>query len=269
MIPGVLDQRTELSVPETRAVVFLDILGFKHLTDELIDRPEEMNRLDQILLFAQRLLTGDLGIAKDCDVRMFSDCLCVSSPALANGLVRLVATLEHLQLQLAMHGVFLRGAVTIGQHFQTPRMIMSQALIAAYELESRIAVFPRIVVDAPMLSALSQLSPNQWDNPWSSVRRVQHSLELHIREDPRNAVPYLHYMADLHSVDSGPLFHHYVMEHKRAVQQWVRRGLSLGLPAEVRSKYRWLIDYHNVSVREVADGCWLDEYGIADDILVG
>lgn len=250
-IPGVLESRPAPLSVETRAVAFLDVLGLRELTPRLISDAEQLNNLDYLLLFAERMLSGDLGIAKNTEIRMFSDCICVSTTTSPEDLLKFMLTLESLQLTLANNGVFIRGAVTIGRHFQTPRLIFSEALITAYDLERKVAVFPRIVIDAPIVEALSRIPSGQWNNTWGSVRRdVEHSVALHVRRNPGESVAYLHYLADLYSVDSGPLFRDYSHDHQRSIERWIDFA-GPSVPPGIRAKQRWLVDYHNSSMREL------------------
>jgi len=201
-------------------VAFLDILGFRGLSEALLSRPQQLDALDYQIRIAERLLKGDREILKGADVRLFSDCICISTPTTPEHLVRLIFTLEHLQFSLACAGVVIRGGLAIGNHFQTDRTTVSAALIAAYELESTTAIMPRIAVHESFVEAISQVDEKPWVNPWRDLtiaaqelaptEHVTHRSGIHIRVDSRDDVLYLHYLADLYSVDDGRLFRDYL-----------------------------------------------------------
>ena len=259
-IPGIIDDRTDVPKVQSRAVAFLDILGFKAVSGMLLSQPQQLDALDYQMRFAERVLVGDVGIAKDTDVRLFSDSICISSPVSPDHLVRMLFTLEALQLRLVNAGVFIRGGLAIGDHFQTSRTIVSAGLIAAYEMESKVAVYPRIAVHESFLAEISKLDEQGWSNPWRHqthammlmfTDRVHHHSGLHIPLDRADRVRYVHYMAYLYSVDSGSLMRDYLSEHKNSIIRWMKQGRALSSEARVAAKHEWLVEYHNASADEV------------------
>jgi hypothetical protein len=66
------------------------------------------------------------------------------------------------QLQMAMKGWFLRGAISIGPLAPKDGVIFGPALVRAYELESTIAVYPRIVIDPLILNRLTGVGSGGW-----------------------------------------------------------------------------------------------------------
>lgn len=62
-----------------------------------------------------------------------------------------------IQLGMAMWGFFIRGAVTIGEVYHDDRSVFGPALVWAYELESKVAQNPRIIID-PDIAELRGLS---------------------------------------------------------------------------------------------------------------
>ena len=56
-------------------------------------------------------------------------------------------------------GIFIRGGVAFSQHFQSGRLTYSHAIARAYELESKVAGYPRIVIDNNIV-AMYQTAPD-------------------------------------------------------------------------------------------------------------
>lgn len=257
--PGFIARTDEHIDTSERAVAFLDILGFKKLSDALLSDPSQLAALDYQLFIAERILRGDVGIAKETDVRMFSDSICVSTPVSDDHLVRLVYILEALQFMLARSGIFLRGGLAIGQHFQTERTLVSSGLIAAYELESRVAVYPRIVVHESFINEIARRENLSWVNPWYPGTlivndRVEHNMDVHIRADV-DGLHYIHYMADMYSIDNGRVARDALWDHKHAILTWIAEARRQGASTRVTAKHSWLVAYHNTSVGEV----WYDD----------
>ena len=145
---GISDDSGPLPSVENRAVAFLDILGFRNLSTKFLDDLNQCHALDLQMRHVEKILAGDVGIGTGLHAQLFSDAIIISTEAKPDSLIRLVFTLEALQCKLISVGIFIRGGLAIGRHFQTPRTMVSEGLIAAYELESQVSRFPRILVQA-------------------------------------------------------------------------------------------------------------------------
>lgn len=136
-------------------LAYLDILG---TTERIKDR----TRSDETLNILHNLYTHETSITKEvCKqesgivFRIFSDNLVAAIP-LPNDLVQ-----SHWAITLFMRcvsniqstcvggsvGWLLRGGMTIGHAFVDDVMVWGEALVNAHYLESRLAVFPRVVFD--------------------------------------------------------------------------------------------------------------------------
>lgn len=61
--------------------------------------------------------------------------------------VDFLKVLRNVQVSFLANGVFLRGGVTFQQHFRSGAITYSHAYAGAHELETSLAVYPRIVID--------------------------------------------------------------------------------------------------------------------------
>lgn len=62
-------------------------------------------------------------------------------------LVDFLTVLRDVQVAFLLNGAFLRGGVTFQQHFRSGAITYSHAYAGAHELETKLAIYPRIVVD--------------------------------------------------------------------------------------------------------------------------
>ena len=80
-------------------------------------------------------------------VTTFSDSIIISYPAnKEDGLFLLLINIIHLQLELGALGIMIRGGIAIGGVYHDGRMVFGPAMNEAYMLESRRAVYPRVVI---------------------------------------------------------------------------------------------------------------------------
>ena len=239
--------------PETRIVAFLDILGFKDQTKRCLDEPRLLEALDRALLATDMFVEPYQGYA--AYARMFSDCICVSSPFEAANTFKFIYMLEAVQMNLACSGVFVRGAIAIGRHFESPRMILSEALIEGYLLESHEAKFPRIIASestaAQILAGAQAVSEiDSWDGTASSLAT---NPNAHLRRDEDGRL-FLSYLMSLCRIDRSAIIQEYIWDHKRAVTDWIADGKARNASANVKAKHEWVRLYHNTMMKELFPG---------------
>jgi hypothetical protein len=135
---------------EQRYCAFVDILGFRELIGMI-------NKGDLSLLTLRELLNRvhkparirvDDAVLKTAELRAqsISDAVAISTTCTPDGLMYLFLILEDLALGLLAEGYLLRGAIVKGPLYHDNSMVFGQALIEAYQLESNIARYPRIMV---------------------------------------------------------------------------------------------------------------------------
>ncbi|MFN0033393.1 MAG: hypothetical protein ACKVOR_14620 [Flavobacteriales bacterium] len=172
---------------DTCVVAFIDILGFADMLkdksdSEIIDVYRGLKvALDESLTEAEETLNGILNGTqlffkkfenKDIEmpkfeVRQFSDnvyfsCKYTDEQSYIVSLLMIGIGSAMYQFRMMQKGYFVRGAISQGQSIQDERVVFSQGLIAAYELESKIALYPRIVIDKKVINSFHQ--SDQEDN---------------------------------------------------------------------------------------------------------
>jgi len=164
---------------EERLVAFIDILGFKEVvkksersanTRELIydslsflKKREFASKWDLQLIEieedAQKRNLEDFDISDRTTCTSFSDSIAVSveynRDNINESFSTLVANLSFVGARLMTKGILFRGGITTGKTVHTDNgIIFGQGLIDAYELESKAACYPRILISDKLLKLL-------------------------------------------------------------------------------------------------------------------
>lgn len=84
--------------------------------------------------------------AADFRAQSISDAVAISTNVSSSGLAEIFHSLIALTLDLLVQGYFIRGAIVRAPLYHDDNMVVGQALLRAYQFESEIAKFPRIVV---------------------------------------------------------------------------------------------------------------------------
>ena len=135
---------------ERRVVVFCDVLGWRDHIDKASNDPKKIGDLRRLILHASRSL--NLREKLDLRISTFSDNIVISQ-ALSEKTQMLVQQMALLQLGVLFEGFLLRGGITIGDIVHDNQVVFGPGLNRAYEIESKIARYPRIVLDPKLPSA--------------------------------------------------------------------------------------------------------------------
>lgn len=132
---------------EKRIIAFIDILGFKNI----VRNEYECEKVNAILKLPYYIRKDDLPkISKLSGVMMtsISDSIVISvkisNPSAMNKIVRMVTVL--VQSLLSYAGILLRGGIALGKVFHDEEVVYGPGLVNAYELESKLAIYPRIII---------------------------------------------------------------------------------------------------------------------------
>jgi hypothetical protein len=214
-----------------RYCAFVDILGFRQLIDRL-DRDEikfqlVRNLLQTIHAPAQNRLY--LFEQSDFRAQSISDAIALSAKPKIEGLWQLLHSLETLSLELLEQGYFVRGAVVRGRLYHDEQIVFGSALVRAYELESAIAKFPRIMVtsDVGRDVSLFQRFGGIWENEFRD--RIRQATD-------------------------GPLFLHFLRKMQQRFEGALvsRPRTNFGTAREFRA-YREMRDLIQLRLRQAID----------------
>lgn len=150
---------------EKRVCCFIDILGFKKHIEETVtesgeDSIEKIKSIKSILKLSKRI-TKDNGLSKSKVITYFSDSIVISYKYDEPGqLFYTLLDLLYVAFELANKGYLTRGGISIGKLLHTTKYIFGPALVEAYEIESKKAVFPRIIVSKEVLTIGAKYAKN-------------------------------------------------------------------------------------------------------------
>lgn len=159
---------TEIADKE-HLVAFLDILGFRKLIKDYSGDKSILNNIKSALELATSniVLKGEEIINLDVKYNQFSDCTCISMyhPSISELfndeitaiIIDMLYTLISFQIDMMKSGLFIRGGLSTGFHYADDNMIFSKGLIKAYDLESKKAVYPRIILDDELVITIKFL----------------------------------------------------------------------------------------------------------------
>ena len=142
---------------EDRIVCFLDILGFKNIIEESEkDNLKLQNTLKALKILNTYKIDSEQNYGathESVQVTQFSDSIVISF--LIEERDQLILALFNLQemiVELFDYGFLLRGGISSGNLIHTDNILIGTALHEAYELESSIAIYPRIIISQQLIN---------------------------------------------------------------------------------------------------------------------
>lgn len=149
---------------EDRAILFVDILGWteelkRKSADEIhrilspfIQQGNEHNeqRREEI---RQRVAERSNPLYMIVQVSFFSDCFVCSMPS--EFASRLCIRASHIIRDFLSQGFLVRGGLSVGELYHKDQIVFGSALVKAYEIENKEAIFPRVLIDSSLISCLN------------------------------------------------------------------------------------------------------------------
>jgi nitroreductase len=236
-----LSSNTDATQYRDCLVSYFDILGFRHMVEVWGPEKIRVGLAELLSLSSQDFPLRRVTLR---GLSTFSDHVVRTVPLEGLDAEQLLMTLQfelseiqHIQANLATRGIFVRGAVTRGPIYINDEIVFGPALVHAYELEQKAAIYPRIVFDEPKI--IGEIEP--------AVRREQmgrfYTDYLFRGDDEIWSVNYLQAGDEL-----GERLR-LLREHAAVV----RRNLSEVSDAAVVAKYQWLAKFQNSVVEKIPE----------------
>ncbi len=156
-----------------RIVAFVDILGFSKMIEKF-DKERNHTLLtdlkDSMDTAMEKMKDTFKYGSSELEFRMFSDCLCISTPYFDNDVdfgyqfTSMMLGLKTYQHMMLMKGYMVRGGITFGPYYSDENIIFSGAMVEAYHFETNGTTKgskqdyrpPRIIVSPKIMEKLPQ-----------------------------------------------------------------------------------------------------------------
>jgi len=246
---------------EQRIVAFIDILGFKALLDETLDKKGNDNEeAINAVVSAYEAIRDIWDLDKKSDylntkssqtkkVSIFSDCLVVSFEINQSSEVfYTLLEIKWLIMRLLARKILCRGAVSLGKFIHTDNYLFGPALVEAYLLESKAAVYPRVILDTNVIEAGAKNRGNL-----HSLSQEKEYVQSLLEQDS-DGMYYIDYFFKAQSELDDPEYD--FPEYINNLAQVIRKGLmgsSHHSKADIRVKYSWMRERYNHMVNIVTN----------------
>lgn len=262
---------------EDRVTVFIDILGFKDLLNKTVVKGEDqVDKINEILSAYQvirdvwnldRHDEEPFSISKK--VTTFSDCLVISFKASEES--EIFHTLREIQwmiMRLIFKGILVRGAVTYGKLIHTNDVLFGPALAEAYLLETKAALYPRVILHKDIIDLAGKAS--SFHHSSNQEREYVESL----LEKDCDGIYYVDYFGKAQSELDDPDYDFPIYLEK--ISKRIRKGLKGSSninKSDIKVKYRWMKERYNKLVDKLKDKEYIKylrengEFELADTYL--
>lgn len=224
-------------------VCAIDILGFSQM---IVDSCRD-GYGDKLLKEINYLITKN----KQCitpnkyskgKVKIFTDNMVVAYPIKDDGEKELDEILENVseyQFNLSLEGLFVRGGVSVGDFYINEDIVFGPALLDAHNTESKIACYPRIVLDEKTVKLLKKYI-NYYD-------AAPQKNKILIDSDGQWFLNYLNtifkfYTECNNDYEFERVQHELLFRHKKKLEELLSIHKT---NIAVWDKYVWTANYHN------------------------
>ena len=220
-------------------VAFADILGFRQLVcQSKSNAVDVIKTIDESISHVVKIVKSET--AGLVSVKLFSDCVCLSCADSELDLI--IRELCFLQLFLATKGIFVKGGLSQGNHFENETIIFSEGLIRVYDLQVDNS-YPRVTVDDVLVKRIRR----------ESDRDFGYELVDYLAVAPDGRY-FLDYLQTLTEEGISGQKDDFMGWHKQAILNQVEKNEN---NYRVVAKYKWLAEYHNYKFSQF---CNLSDY---------
>ena len=244
---------------EKQLISFIDILGFKEIVKNSENDPQLLKNICETIRFLKKWEKPTswnletIEIEEDAQLRGLdsfnitdkSYCTCFSdsiivSVKIATGDINalfstLVANLALMGANLAEQGIFIRGAITIGNLIHENDIIIGQGLIDAYNTETKLANFPRIVISEKLLKEL--IYPLE-------TKSNRYPYHLYLTRDKDGCVGF-HQLKYFEVIQASPK-NNILKASLDKIRKEIIKALDSSFESpSIYQKYQWLKDQYN------------------------
>ncbi|GAB1798451.1 hypothetical protein [Priestia megaterium] len=221
-------------------VAFIDILGFKNIVQQSKSDSEYFKQVLTALKDIEHVVNHNQEKIQNeksqVQMTQFSDSLVISRPNTRESLFPMIMNLNFVQKILAKKGIMIRGGLTSGPLYHRGAVAFGPAFIRAYELESNIALYPRIIVDPSLLGE----SPNLDANAEVVDNMHIHIMKMSTLKQDSDRYYFINFLGD----------HFSDLDDAEKLEEVIHQQLSQLTGNDdriirVRHKLEWMLNYIN------------------------
>jgi hypothetical protein len=229
-------------------VVFVDILGYK----QLIETGKEKGTIQDIfqhlysaLEEAREFISPETKLEPfskpeplQYAMKCFTDNIVIGFPISSFDsefeLGSTIVNISIFQIKMTLSNYFVRGGIAIGDLFIDDYVVFGPGLTEAYELESKFAISPKIV-----LSNQTKQLVDKHLGYYASKVNCPYCHTLAIDSD---GTYFINYLSNIIDFDNDHFFEKDLLEHKKLISEKLKEHKT---NFEILNKYLWVCDYHN------------------------
>ena len=227
---------------------YFDILGFENKVK--INNKEDdlalLTTIDEIIIFSRKSISTLYKY--DIKMKVFSDNFLFCSE---ENYIPLILIIGMIQALFITNDLFIRGSLCYGDLYYDDEFIYGKGLINAYKLESKLAIFPRIIIDNSFFSGVTNITNKSIQEKISSNNILSNLQDIYCNDfDNYRFIDYLTIMKnykDKESIDhpnETMSFFKFISDHAK----YIKNNLLVEDTIEnriIKQKYYWCKNYHN------------------------
>lgn len=238
---------------DNRVVAFIDILGFRELVASTVGK-EDYDNEDQIenIISTYDAIREIWDLDKKSNslkrevitskkVTIFSDSIVVSFKITDQSEVfSTLLEIKWLLMRMIYRGILCRGAVSLGKLIHNDKYIFGPALVEAYTLESKAALYPRVILDRSIIEIGAK-----YRSPIHSFSEERTYVNDLLEKDS-DGMYYVDYFHKAQSELDDPQYD--FPEYIDKLGEIIRKGLMASghsTKADLRVKYSWMRERYN------------------------
>lgn len=161
---------------EARIILFLDFLGFKEIVEHTREDAAYLNELLSAIDRLHSIGRDEADLYRTQCITTFSDSVVLSyATGEESAVFYLLSDVALAVIDLAIRGFLVRGAVTFGELLHTKKYLVGPAMVRAYELESQVAKYPRVLLDPKLIGVARKAHASHHDGD-DEEKYVRHFL---------------------------------------------------------------------------------------------
>jgi len=233
--------RREVSLKK-QFIAYFDILGYEQKAGS--DETNLFDTINTCIEKSAKIISGLQNKYNNTEIKLkvFSDNFLYCTET---NYVPLLFLASHIQAALTCDDVFIRGALCYENLIFTNDFIYGKGIILANEIESKIAIFPRLIIDASFFLGAAEINNAIYHKNFSS-NDMHKELEHFYCEDSDGNL-YIDYLGEFKYFSesvSKSLYPYSIndllVKHKNHIQENIRTS-----DKKVQQKYQWCKKYHN------------------------